>query len=90
MRERTRFATFLWDFVDGKPVTNRFASRAEVPAETPLSRRLARALKAEGFRFCGPVTSYAYMQSVGLVNDHLVSCWRHEPCARLGQMFQAP
>jgi DNA-3-methyladenine glycosylase I len=77
IEEREGFAQFLWDRVGGQPVQNRFAHRAEVPAETPLSRDLARDLKAEGFKFCGPVITYAFMQAVGMVNDHLVTCPAH-------------
>ncbi len=86
LRERTTLAAFLWDFVDGEPIQNRFADAAQVPAATPLSERLSRALKAEGFRFTGPTLAYAYMQSAGLVNDHLVSCPRHDACARMAQV----
>jgi DNA-3-methyladenine glycosylase I len=68
---------YLWAFVDGKPIVNHFRSMAEVPAETALARELSADLKRQGFRFVGPVIVYAYMQSVGLVNDHLVSCFRH-------------
>jgi len=85
LRERTTLAEFLWDFVDGAPIQNRFSDPAEVPAVTVLSERLARALKAEGFRFTGPTMAYAYMQSIGMVNDHLVTCPRHDACARLAK-----
>lgn len=79
LRERgIGFSHFLWDFVDGEPVQNRFASMKEVPAETPVSQKMSKALKAEGFKFCGPVIVYAFMQATGLVNDHLVTCFRHE------------
>jgi len=84
--ERTTLAEFLWDFVDGEPIQNRFSDAAEVPAVTPLSERLSRALKAEGFRFTGPTMAYAYMQSIGMVNDHLVTCPRHDACARLAKV----
>ena len=79
------FAPFLWDFVDGAPVQNRFAAMAEVPAETEISRAMSKALKAAGFKFCGPVIVYAFMQAVGMVNDHLVDCFRHEQCAALAR-----
>lgn len=79
MREAGRsFSGFLWDFVDGEPVHNRFASMKEVPAETPVSQAMSKALKKEGFKFCGPVIVYAFMQATGLVNDHLVTCFRHD------------
>jgi DNA-3-methyladenine glycosylase I len=76
------FAAFLWDFVDGRPLQPRFERREQVPDSTPLSARVSRELKRLGFRFCGPVTTYAFMQAVGMTNDHLVSCWRHEAIAR--------
>ncbi|QJD17275.1 DNA-3-methyladenine glycosylase I [Paracoccus sanguinis] len=79
------FAGFLWGFVDGKPIRNAWRGPAEVPTETAESRAMARALKAEGFRFCGPVISYAFMQATGMVNDHLVTCHRHQPVAALGK-----
>jgi DNA-3-methyladenine glycosylase I len=78
------FAKFLWDFLDGQPKTNRFRNRAQVPAETGLSRRMSKELSARGFKFCGPTIVYAFMQAVGMVNDHLVTCHRHAACAALG------
>ncbi|MGU3541149.1 DNA-3-methyladenine glycosylase I [Methylobacterium sp. A54F] len=77
------FARFLWDFVDGQPIQGRAATRAEIQAETPLSRRVSKALKAEGFSFVGPTIVHAFMQATGLVNDHLVGCHRHASCAAL-------
>lgn len=77
------FDKFLWGFTDGAPIQNRFADISEVPAETPLSREVSKALKARGFRFCGPTIVYAFMQAVGMVNDHLVTCPRHDAVARL-------
>lgn len=78
------FASFLWDFVDGVPIQGRAASRSAIATETEVSRAMAKALKAEGFAFCGPTIVHAFMQAVGLVNDHLVGCHRHGPCATLG------
>jgi len=75
------FDRFLWGFLDGRPVQNAFASMAEIPAETPLSREMSKALKARGFKFCGPTIVYAFMQAVGMVNDHLTACPRHAACA---------
>jgi DNA-3-methyladenine glycosylase I len=83
LSERQSLASFFWDFVDGKPIQNRFTGPSEVPPETPLSRAISKALKRHGFRFVGPTTIYAMMQSVGIVNDHLTSCHRHDPCAAL-------
>jgi len=70
-------AAFLWQFVDGRPVINHWRSMEEVPVTTPAAEAMSRALKQAGFRFVGPTICYAYMQSVGMVNDHLVSCYRH-------------
>ena len=84
------FAAFLWDFVDGRPVLNSPKSLGDVPAETAESLAMSKALKQKGFKFCGPTICYAMMQSVGMVNDHLVSCHRYEPCRRLGEKFKAP
>jgi len=78
MMERGSFADFMWDFVDGQPVQNRFRSMAEVPAQTDASVALSKALKKQGFKFCGPTIVYAVMQACGLVNDHMVGCPRHE------------
>lgn len=71
------FRDLLWRHVDGRPKVNRWRSVKEVPAETAESRAMAKALKAAGFRFCGPTIAYAVMQACGLVNDHLVGCFRH-------------
>jgi DNA-3-methyladenine glycosylase I len=87
---RTSLAGFLWGFLDGRPQTNRHRSFKTVPAETPLSTAISKALKAEGFRFVGPTTIYAFMQSTGMVNDHIVGCHRHAPCAELQRRFKAP
>ena len=84
METGTGFAPFLWDFVGGKPLVNRYKRMNQIPAETELSRAISKELKAQGFKFCGPTIIYAFMQATGMVNDHLVSCPRHEACARLG------
>jgi len=80
---REGFSDFLWGYVDGRPLQNRFATLAEVPAETPLSRRISKDLRAAGFRFCGPTITYAFMQAVGMVNDHVTTCPRHAEVAAL-------
>lgn len=80
---REGFADFLWSRVGGAPIQNRFRHMQEVPAETPLSQRISRDLKAAGFRFCGPTITYAFMQATGMVNDHLVTCPRHAEVAAL-------
>lgn len=77
------FSAFLWDFVDGAPVQNRHTDMSGVPAQTETSQAMAKALKQAGFKFCGPVIVYAFMQAVGMVNDHLVTCPRHAEVARL-------
>jgi DNA-3-methyladenine glycosylase I len=70
----------LWSFVDGKPIRNAWRTRAEVPASTPVSDRMSKALKKRGFRFVGTTICYAFMQATGMVNDHLVECFRHKAC----------
>ena len=77
------FSRLLWDFVDGKPKVNRFRSKSQIPAETELSRRISKELATRGFKFCGPTIVYAFMQAVGMVNDHLVKCHRHDACMKL-------
>ena len=69
------FSTYLWDFVGGSPILNSFGSLAGIPAQTDLSRRISKDLKRRGFKFVGPTIIYAYLQAVGLVNDHLKSCF---------------
>ena len=83
IEEREGFDTFVWSFVEGRPVQSCYHRMEEVPASTPASERLSRALRAEGFRFVGPVSVYAFMQGAGLVNDHLVQCFRHSEVRRL-------
>jgi DNA-3-methyladenine glycosylase I len=77
------FDRYLWDFVDGQPIVNRFTSLKQVPASTPLAEKLSKDLKKRGFRFVGPTIVYAHMQATGMVNDHLVGCHRHKACAAL-------
>ena len=76
-REFGTFNAYVWGFVGGQPIVNTPATLADVPAETAESRALSADLKRRGFRFVGPTIMYAYMQAVGLVNDHLVTCFRH-------------
>ncbi|NNU79641.1 DNA-3-methyladenine glycosylase I [Halovulum dunhuangense] len=78
---REGFATRLWDYVDGQPQVNRWRTMSEVPAKTDLSERISKDLRAQGFAFCGPTIVYAFMQAVGMVNDHLVTCPRHAALA---------
>ncbi len=83
LSERTTLKAFLWGHLDDGPIQNRHKKMSDIPAQTELSKHISKALKAEGFRFVGPTTVYAFMQSAGMVNDHLVSCHRHAPCAKL-------
>jgi len=77
------FHDFLWRHVDGSPLVNRFRTLEEVPTATEASADMARELKRAGFRFCGPTICYAFMQATGMVNDHLVRCFRHADCTRI-------
>ncbi|MEL4432126.1 DNA-3-methyladenine glycosylase I [Shewanella mangrovisoli] len=74
------FAEFLWSFVGGKPLVNQFTSMSQVPAQTPESEAMSKALKKLGFNFVGPTICYAFMQAVGMVNDHLVDCIAYDAC----------
>jgi len=78
MEKGPGLSPLLWNFVDGVPQVNHFRTTAQVPAETPLSRAISKELSARGFKFCGPTIVYAFMQAVGMVNDHLVTCFCHE------------
>jgi DNA-3-methyladenine glycosylase I len=78
IEQRVGFDNFLWTYVDGTPIQNNWALLADVPAQTPLSVQVSKDLKKEGFRFCGPTIVYAFMQAVGMINDHLIECPRHE------------
>jgi DNA-3-methyladenine glycosylase I len=73
----------LWSFVDGRPTQNAFASVSDIPAETPVSKAMSKDLKGRGFGFVGPTVCYAFMQSVGMVNDHTVGCFRYPEVAAL-------
>jgi DNA-3-methyladenine glycosylase I len=81
---RQGFSAYLWDFVDGAPVQARREDTSDIPTADEMSRRLSKDLKQRGFKFCGPTIVYAFAQAVGMVNDHLVACHRHDACARLG------
>jgi len=75
------FSKLLWEFLDGRPKVNHFKTTASVPASTPLSIKISKELAARGFKFVGPTIVYAFMQATGMVNDHLVTCFRHGTCA---------
>ncbi len=79
------FSEFCWGFVGGQPIQNRWIAFGEVPAQTPLAVEVSKALKARGFKFVGPVIVYAWMQAVGMVNDHFTCCHRHEAVKRLAR-----
>jgi DNA-3-methyladenine glycosylase I len=82
MEKGPGFSAYLWDFMDGKPLDRRIKTRRQIPAETPLSKTISKDLKEKGFKFCGPTIVYAFMQAVGMVNDHLVDCHRHAKLAK--------
>lgn len=92
LQERDSLAALMWRIASDNPARSKSAPRtfADVPAETDASRRLSKELKARGFRFVGPTTIYALMQSAGMVNDHLASCHRRAPCALLQRNFAPP
>jgi len=81
MDEGPGFSKLLWSFVDGKPKVNAFKTIGSVPASTPISVAISKDLSARGFKFVGPTIVYAFMQAVGMVNDHLVSCYCHSRLA---------
>lgn len=72
------FGELLWSFVEGEPIQDRWRTLDEIPSQTDRSRAMSRALRSRGFRFVGPTICYAFMQSAGLVNDHVIDCFRHE------------
>jgi DNA-3-methyladenine glycosylase I len=76
------FSRFVWQFVDGESRIHRFRNQKDVPAETPESLAMSKELRARGFTFCGPTICYAFMQAVGMVNDHTVDCFRHSQIQR--------
>ena len=86
MRDRGEdFSEFCWSFVDGNPLQNRFTPATGIPPQTPLAVEVAKALKAKGFKFCGPVITYAWMEATGMVNDHLTTCFRHAECEAMAK-----
>lgn len=85
IQERQGFSNYLWGFLDGRPIQNALRSKADIQAETELSRRISKDLRKKGFNFCGPTIVYAFMQAVGMVNDHMVDCFRYEECAAMAR-----
>jgi DNA-3-methyladenine glycosylase I len=82
MEKGPGFSTLLWDFVDGRPKVNHYRSTKQIPAATPISKAISKELAGRGFKFVGPTIVYAFMQAVGMVNDHLVTCHRHAALAK--------
>lgn len=82
---REGFSNYLWGFVDGRPIQNSLRTQEEIPTESDIARAISKDLKQRGFAFCGPTIVYAFMQAVGMVNDHLTGCFRHAECAALGE-----
>lgn len=85
IQQEGSFSEFLWSFVGGQPVTNRWESLSELPVSTPEALAMSKALKKTGFRFVGPTICYAFMQAVGMVNDHETSCFRHREICNLNK-----
>lgn len=79
------FSDYIWGFVDGKPIQNKFKKDTDIPATSKISDALSKDLKKRGFKFVGSTIIYAHMQATGLVNDHVVGCFRHKPCAALAK-----
>ena len=90
MEKGPGFTPLLWDFVGGAPLSSRFRDTDDVPAETDVSRAMSKELARRGFKFCGPTIVYAFMEAVGMANDHLVSCHRHAECASLARPLARP
>jgi DNA-3-methyladenine glycosylase I len=85
MEKGPSFSALLWDFLDGKPKINKFRDTKQVPAETALSQKMSKELSARGFKFVGPTIVYAFMQAVGMVNDHLVKCHCYDTVHKHGR-----
>jgi DNA-3-methyladenine glycosylase I len=77
------FSDYIWGFVDGSTIQNRFRKDSDIPATSPESDALSKDLRKRGFKFVGSTIMYAHMQATGLVNDHVTRCFRHKPCASL-------
>jgi DNA-3-methyladenine glycosylase I len=84
-KESGGFREFIWKHVDGKPLANRFKTTKQIPPKTKMSEELSKELKQRGFNFVGPVIVYAFAQAVGMVNDHVVSCYRHAAVEKLAR-----
>ena len=82
-KDKGGFRDYIWKHVDGRPQVNRYKAMGQIPAKTKMSEALSKDLKQHGFNFCGPVIVYAFAQAVGMVNDHIVQCYRHDECAKM-------
>lgn len=78
LKAQSSLSDYLWNFVDGTPIVNNWKDLSEIPAETVLSKTISKDLKKKGFKFVGPTIVYAFMQAVGMVDDHVVSCWKRK------------
>jgi len=85
VKEFGSFDTFIWSFVEGKPIQNAWTTLKKIPATTPESDAMSKELKKRGFKFVGPTICYAFMQAVGMVNDHTVDCFRYKELGEIGQ-----
>jgi DNA-3-methyladenine glycosylase I len=85
LEEKQGFDQFIWDYVDGAPLINKFETQAQVPTSSDMSLRISEDLKKAGFTFCGPTIVYAWMEATGLINNHLVTCHRHEAVQELAR-----
>ncbi|MCF6344743.1 MAG: DNA-3-methyladenine glycosylase I [Devosiaceae bacterium] len=85
IQEDMGFSNYLWGFLDGEPLQNNFATFSDIPAQTELSQRISKDLKSRGFTFVGPTIVYAFMQAVGMINDHTTDCFRHKECVALAR-----
>jgi DNA-3-methyladenine glycosylase I len=77
------FSNYIWGFVDGRPIINEFKTLNDVPAETEISKQMSKQLKKDGFKFVGPTICYAFMQAIGMVNDHTTDCFRYDVCKEM-------
>ncbi|MBQ1203625.1 MAG: DNA-3-methyladenine glycosylase I, partial [Loktanella sp.] len=80
------FARYLWRYVDGVPLRTQLADRSQMPTQSTLSAQISKDLKKAGFRFCGPTIVYAFMEATGLINNHVITCPRHAPCAAMARL----
>ena len=78
IRQEKSFSNYIWQFVEGKPIHNQYRSMEDVPAYTPLAEKISKDLKQRGFKFVGPTVIYSHMQATGMVNDHVMSCFRYK------------